>query len=74
MLLSVGSVNFHKKDCHKMCDHTEKSKSQVGGSFGGPENLAILRKILYALEATQNNMVVRNPGLMAVIIVWNNIC
>ena len=28
---------------------------------------------LQALEATQNNMVVRNPGLMADIIVWKDI-
>ena len=29
---------------------------------------------LLALEAIQNNMVVRNPGLMVDIIVWKDIC
>ena len=41
ILPSVESVLFHKKDCRKMCDYKEKSKSQVGGSFGGPENLTV---------------------------------
>ena len=31
ILLSVGSIISHKKDCRKMCDHCKKKfKSQVG--------------------------------------------
>ena len=44
ILLSVGSIISHKKDCLKMCDHPKNSKSQVRRSFGGWENLAFCRK------------------------------
>ena len=36
--------------------------------------MTLVLMALQALEATQNNMVVRNPGLMAVVIVWKDIC
>ena len=47
ILLSVGCIISHKKDCQKMCDHRKTSKYQKRGSFGGPENLAICRKLYF---------------------------
>ena len=56
ILLSVGSIISHKKDCHKICDHPKNSKSQVGGSFGGHENLAICKECYFPHKRLPQNM------------------
>ena len=56
VLLSVGSIISHKKDCLKMCDHPKNSKSQVGGSFGGWEYLAFCWKHYFPQKRLPQNV------------------
>ena len=56
ILLSVGSIISLKKDCLKMCDHPKNSKSQVGGSFGGWENLAFCWKHYFPQKRLPQNV------------------
>ena len=78
MLLDIGSIISNKKDCLNMCDHPKTIKVSGRRMFWCPRALQMLMTLVWmalqALEATQNNMVVRNPGLMADIIVWKDIC
>ena len=58
ILLSVGSIISHKKDCLKCVIIRKNSKSQVGESFGGWEKSCFLLEAFFRTKKTASKCVI----------------